>query len=169
MNLSTPCRLVITLMGGWLLSPSLLTAEPAKPGLIIIQGPRPEIRRYLPAKPRPEPQDHPSGWLYPTPKTGKTTLAAKKPAATSSSQRSASPPVTQQPPSTIPPVPSVEKKREPQLSRPKSSTKSVPVAEKLREGFVKSPFAPYVPLDVQGLPSGTLAKDPVTGKLFRVP
>jgi hypothetical protein len=34
---------------------------------------------------------------------------------------------------------------------------------------VKSPFPPYGELDVTGLASGSLAKDPVSGKVFRVP
>ena len=36
-------------------------------------------------------------------------------------------------------------------------------------GFVKSPFPPYNELDARGMVSGTLAKDPTTGKIFRVP
>ena len=36
-------------------------------------------------------------------------------------------------------------------------------------GRVKSPHPPYNELDVTGLPSGSLATDPTTGKVFRVP
>jgi hypothetical protein len=36
-------------------------------------------------------------------------------------------------------------------------------------GFLKSPFPPYNELDARGMVSGTLAKDPTTGKIFRVP
>lgn len=36
-------------------------------------------------------------------------------------------------------------------------------------GRVKSPYPPYNELDVTGLPSGSLATDPTTGKVFRVP
>jgi hypothetical protein len=38
-----------------------------------------------------------------------------------------------------------------------------------KEGRVKSPYAPFNELDVTGLPSGSLAMDPTTGKVFRVP
>jgi hypothetical protein len=38
-----------------------------------------------------------------------------------------------------------------------------------RIGRVKSPYPPYPELDVTGLPSGSLAKDPVSGKIFRLP
>lgn len=36
-------------------------------------------------------------------------------------------------------------------------------------GRVKSPYAPYSELDVTGLPSGSLALDPTTQKVFRIP
>ncbi|MBB5036949.1 hypothetical protein [Prosthecobacter dejongeii] len=152
-----------------------LAAEPprTRPGLIIIQGPRPEIRRFLPVHPRPQPQGYPSGWLAPTKQpskspstTGKSHLysaygqgtaklqpresIAPQTRAMPSSQRMAPPPTPSQPP------------QEPTVNQH-------PVATEIRPGMVKSPFAPHVPLDVQGLPSGALAKDPVSGKLFRVP
>lgn len=38
-----------------------------------------------------------------------------------------------------------------------------------RLGRVKSPYPPHRELDVTGLPSGSLAKDPVTGRIFRLP
>jgi len=38
-----------------------------------------------------------------------------------------------------------------------------------RLGRVKSPYPPHRELDVTGLPPGSLAKDPVTGKIFRLP
>jgi hypothetical protein len=38
-----------------------------------------------------------------------------------------------------------------------------------KAGFVKSPYAPHNELDATGLSSGSLAKDPTTGKIFRVP
>ena len=36
-------------------------------------------------------------------------------------------------------------------------------------GRAKSPYPPYRELDVSGMKSGSMAKDPTTGKLFRVP
>ena len=38
-----------------------------------------------------------------------------------------------------------------------------------KDGRVKSPYPPYNELDVSGLPTGSLAMDPTTGKVFRVP
>ena len=38
-----------------------------------------------------------------------------------------------------------------------------------KPGRVKSPYSPYAELDVSGLPSGSLALDPTTQKVFRVP
>jgi len=38
-----------------------------------------------------------------------------------------------------------------------------------KPGRVKSPFPPYGELDVSGMQSGSLAKDPSNGKIFRVP
>jgi hypothetical protein len=51
-----------------------------------------------------------------------------------------------------------------------SSRKEVPVATRSgKPGRVKSPFPPYAELDITGLNSGSLAKDPGTGQIFRVP
>jgi len=38
-----------------------------------------------------------------------------------------------------------------------------------KPGFVKSPYPPYHELDVTGMISGSLARDPTTGKVFRIP
>ena len=46
---------------------------------------------------------------------------------------------------------------------------TVPLAAYLGTGWVKSPFPPYNTLDIAGITSGSLAKDPSTGKIFRVP
>lgn len=53
----------------------------------------------------------------------------------------------------------------------RSSTNSAPTAVRVpnRPTRVKSPFPPYGELDVTGLPSGSLAKDPVSGKVFKIP
>ena len=49
------------------------------------------------------------------------------------------------------------------------SAKVFPTATFLGYGRVRVPFAPFSTLDVTGLPSGSLAKDPVSGQIFRVP
>lgn len=52
----------------------------------------------------------------------------------------------------------------------KTETNTHPTAIRTnRVGRVKSPYPPYPELDVTGLPPGSLAKDPVTGKIFRLP
>jgi hypothetical protein len=38
-----------------------------------------------------------------------------------------------------------------------------------KPGRVVSPYAPHNELDVRGLPSGSLALDPTTQKVFKVP
>jgi hypothetical protein len=53
---------------------------------------------------------------------------------------------------------------------PRSDSKEVPVASKgSKPGRVKLPFPPYSELDVTGLQPGSLAKDPTSGKVFRLP
>jgi hypothetical protein len=59
------------------------------------------------------------------------------------------------------PPPAPEKKIDPT---------SVPYATKSNNpGRAKSPYPPYRELDVAGMKSGSLAKDPTSGKVFRVP
>jgi hypothetical protein len=51
-----------------------------------------------------------------------------------------------------------------------ADTENVPMASRgSKPGRVKIPFPPYNELDVSGLSSGSLAKDPTTGKVFRIP
>jgi hypothetical protein len=51
-----------------------------------------------------------------------------------------------------------------------SETKNVPSGTRTSKSTrVKSPYPPYNELDVSGLPSGSLAMDPTTQKVFRVP
>lgn len=53
---------------------------------------------------------------------------------------------------------------------PKIDPGSVPVATRSdKAGRVKSPYPPFRELDVTGMSSGSLAKDPVSGKVFRLP
>ena len=156
------------------ITPSL-AAEPTRtrPGLIIIQGPRPEIRRFLPVHPRPQPQGYPSGWLAPVKQPSKSTSTTKTARLYSAygqgtaqlQPRESSAPQTRA-------VPTPKRMAAPKTPSPPPQEPAVnkhPVATEIRPGMVKSPFAPHVPLDVQGLPSGALARDPVSGKLFRVP
>jgi hypothetical protein len=55
-------------------------------------------------------------------------------------------------------------------STPTSShTATLTGSKTTKEGRVKSPYPPFNELDVTGLPAGSLAMDPTTGKVFRVP
>jgi hypothetical protein len=52
----------------------------------------------------------------------------------------------------------------------KPDTSEVPTATRgSKPGRVKLPFPPYSELDVSGMPSGSLARDPTSGKVFRIP
>ena len=51
-----------------------------------------------------------------------------------------------------------------------AESKNVPSGTRTSKSMrVKSPYPPYNELDVSGLPSGSLAMDPTTQKVFRVP
>ncbi len=72
---------------------------------------------------------------------------------------------------TKPPEPaSVETDVNPTPPKTSSESSSVQTGSKTgKSGRVKSPYAPYSELDVTGLPSGSLALDPTTQKVFRIP
>ena len=75
-------------------------------------------------------------------------------------------------PAPLPPTPSKPEKpiADEKKTPPAEDAGKAPLATKTtRAGRVKSPFPPYRELDVTGLPSGSLAQDPVSGKVFRVP
>lgn len=57
----------------------------------------------------------------------------------------------------------------PQSAFKPEPAKVFPSATFLSYGMVRSPYAPYNTLDVEGLTTGSLARDPSTGKIFRVP
>jgi hypothetical protein len=52
---------------------------------------------------------------------------------------------------------------------PASNAATLTGTKTTKAGLVKSPYPPYNELDVTGLPTGSLAMDPTTGKVFRVP
>jgi hypothetical protein len=71
---------------------------------------------------------------------------------------------------TPPKEKTVVKTPEKKAEAPKPKSSDFPPATKTKkEGFVLSPYPPYDMLDVTGLGSGSLAKDPKTGQIFRVP
>ncbi|WP_038170162.1 hypothetical protein [Verrucomicrobium sp. BvORR106] len=58
----------------------------------------------------------------------------------------------------------------PDTGTPKADPKDIKTATRAKTpGRVKSPYPPYTELDVSGLNPGSLAKDPTTGKVFRIP
>ncbi|MCE9519952.1 MAG: hypothetical protein K8R87_10415 [Verrucomicrobia bacterium] len=73
---------------------------------------------------------------------------------------------------TKPAEPSAKTEAEVIPPPPKAPTESSSVltgSKTGKVGRVKSPYAPYSELDVTGLPSGSLALDPTTQKVFRIP
>jgi hypothetical protein len=69
--------------------------------------------------------------------------------------------------STTPPEPSPSP---PPAPAPKIDPSSVPYGTRTNTpGRAKSPYPPHRELDVSGMKSGSMAKDPTTGKVFRVP
>ena len=64
-----------------------------------------------------------------------------------------------------------EQKIVPEPPKPMLDIERLPFATKSADSpnFVNSPYPPNRKLDVAGLSSGSLAKDPTTGKIFRVP
>jgi hypothetical protein len=68
-------------------------------------------------------------------------------------------------------LPSAKSAKEPpKTNSPAAEGKNYPLASRAEKpGFLKSPFEPFNELDATGLASGTLARDPTTGKVFRVP
>lgn len=66
-----------------------------------------------------------------------------------------------------PPPPPVPASSRPATVKPDLS--KVKTAEKISPGLAKSPYPPHSLLDIQGMRSGSLAEDPASRKLFRVP
>jgi hypothetical protein len=70
-------------------------------------------------------------------------------------------------PADLPPAKSA---KDPSKNSPVAEGKNYPLASRAEKpGFLKSPFKPFNELDATGLASGSLARDPTTGKIFRVP
>jgi hypothetical protein len=68
------------------------------------------------------------------------------------------------------PIVSEEKKPSPPPASEKPDREDAPVAKKTdKPGLVTSPYPPHRVIDVRGMASGTLAKDPSTQEIFRVP
>jgi hypothetical protein len=64
----------------------------------------------------------------------------------------------------------VQDKTEMKASKPVPPASSYPMGTRsTKPGFVKSPYEPFNELDATGLYAGMLARDPTTGKIFRVP
>jgi len=74
------------------------------------------------------------------------------------------------PPDVTDPEPPPSSYKTPPVKPEKPNTSNAPTAQKGSvPGRVKNPFKPNEEIDVTGFPSGSLAKDPATGKVFRVP
>lgn len=68
------------------------------------------------------------------------------------------------------PSPAPSPPSEPPKAPEKVDPATVPAATRTSTpGRVKSPYPPHRELDVTGMRSGSMAKDPTTGKVFRIP
>ncbi|MEN3944192.1 hypothetical protein WJU23_23015 [Prosthecobacter sp. SYSU 5D2] len=67
----------------------------------------------------------------------------------------------------VPPPPPVQKSSRTSAAKP--DLDKVKTAEKVSPGLAKSPYPPHSLLDIQGMRSGSLAEDPASRKVFRVP
>ena len=109
------------------------------------------------------------------PPAGRPVIMQKPEAAASASGGQAAPdnpdskPAT--PPSDAHPTSSVTAAKDPatKAGNKEGEAKVYPTATFLYYGRVRCPFPPYTILDVEGLHSGSLAKDPASGQIFRVP
>ncbi len=102
----------------------------------------------------------------PRPKTKKPAESPSKSAEPGSVLYSNTPPAETKQPET----PAKVKTEDVPPPKPAAETSSVLTGSKTgKSGRVKSPYAPYSELDVTGLPSGSLALDPTTQKVFRIP
>lgn len=68
-----------------------------------------------------------------------------------------------------PPATTPAEETPPPPKAPAESSSVLTGVKTSKAGRVKSPYAPYSELDVTGLPSGSLALDPTTQKVFRIP
>lgn len=100
-----------------------------------------------------------------------TSSGGISPYAISDSDASLSVPPTESPKSTPPSKPVETKTTTPSTSQPTvSAGQEFPIGTVGKKaGRVVSPYPPHNELDVRGLPSGSLALDPTTQKVFKVP
>ena len=122
---------------------------------------KPQVEE-APPKPAPEKRAIPSeGPVKQTQTVSNSTAASKKAWQTFAGDTPAPTPTT----TSTPPV-----ENKTPAPPPASNTSATLTGSKTsKEGRVKSPYSPFNELDVTGLPPGSLAMDPTTGKVFRVP
>lgn len=133
--------------------PSPDKEKPATQSKYSEPPPSPVLKSKKTTEPKPEVQE---------------TLPPSKPDITPERRTEPSPQISSTTPKEIVPDPPRETKQ-PSTSAPSGSDNALTGTKTGKSGLVKSPYAPYNELDVTGLPSGSLAMDPTTGKVFRVP
>lgn len=120
----------------------------------------PPAVKTVPKSPKPE---------IVAPKTKSVTLAPRNPAPTPKVEDT---PPTPQSESKPAPDPKMEERpiAKDEKGQPLPDKPDYPTATATKDpGLVLSPYPPYDPLDVKGMAPGSLAKDPATGQVFRVP
>jgi hypothetical protein len=136
---------------------------PAKTPTLDSEKPEPKVE---PAPKKKEPvEDQPPAVNKPEPK--------QEPATTPQVAKN-DPPATPEPPKQSfmgPGTNATTPSPPPTPPSPPANTSSAPLtgSKTATAGRVKSPYPPFNELDVTGLPAGSLAMDPTTQKVFRVP
>jgi hypothetical protein len=137
--------------------PKIKTPPPQKPALLASKPPVEEKSASRPAPPKESP---------PIEKPAKETQTTSTPPSTRRSWQMFNSDSTKESKVTTHP------REEAKTTPPPVASTSGPTltgSKTTKEGRVKSPYAPFNELDVTGLPGGSLAMDPTTGKVFRVP
>jgi hypothetical protein len=112
---------------------------------------------------RPEPKE-------PAPAPQTLTASTNSGSSKRSWQSASNESPTPSPPTPPPSQPAVENTNSQVSTLPMTVTSATLTGSKTgKDGRVKSPYPPFNELDVTGLPAGSLAMDPTTGKVFRVP
>ncbi len=123
------------------------------------QPPAPASKPAPTKKPDPKPHVEDSPPPAPVKKESKPAPTPPPPMVASNNHGATPRNVTPEPKKQEPPSPAPSPTPDATLTGTKTT----------KAGLVKSPYAPYNELDVTGLPAGSLAMDPTTGKVFRVP
>ncbi|CAN5719446.1 hypothetical protein BH11VER1_BH11VER1_38950 [soil metagenome] len=153
---------------------SMTPAEPAPlpphestaPPKEIVKNTVPEPK-IVETKPTPKKADTPPVTIKPA---AEEALPSESPKATVTAHEKSVPKIEPTIAANTPAANNDKRPVEPKITPPAPSSEGPPVGSRTdKTGRVKSPYPPYNELDVSGLQSGSLAMDPTTQKVFRLP